>query len=1030
MENIDRVIEAQISGNEAGLGWTKDYIKELDESREIRKECLSNMLTLRRVNFANDFNPAVAVYGESQAGKSYLVDNLLTTTTSPLNIFDGNGQKYGFVERINPTGGGKESTSLISRFTINRYSDNTEYPICAVLLSPVDIVLILCDTYYNDVKKQKFPETPEVKEMVKKLKERYAGKSKVQDIIMDVDVFEIKDYFENTEFAKADAFISSLMATKFFETLSECIRSIGVSEWREVFEYLWNRNQLISDVFDKLIEALKKLNFAKKCYIKIDPLLRQYGTILQVDRLYELFDLTEFKDGDKVIKLKKLDHPYMDVSVDGKTIQNIQKSEFCALTTEVVFTIADDKVGATEKAHLLKEKPFLEYMDVLDFPGARSRKLIDEEEITKADTCLMLLRGKVAYLFNKYSKQYLITNLMFCHHDVKSEVSTLSGLLSGWIHSAIGKTPEERAKYILDGDVSPLFIVSTKFNMDLKRQPIDSMGSYEEMEQAKKERWERRFDSTLVDLIHEAPTDPWFSKWKPGQPFKNMYLLRGYSFSCQDGIYEGYQKMVEVEVEEGGEKKKKKIWVSRYWKQGEDGTWNEVGENEGGVMREMSYNANYNEFIDELKDTFVDAKNKFVQEHFENPEKSWNEAVQLNHDGSAWIIENLTKAASKANFSRERKFSSIIEECFERLFNTLRKKYHDDKADSNLREALNEAGRLDFALDANFGKDKYLFSEFLDTMLVTEEDIHDVVINAINSVVVNDKTDLSVLFVIRDRAGIMPDDTEESARVKLMKAYHLMSDAELDEYLKNYGLTMEDIINPPRVMNIGRIIVTAVEKKWFDEHLDKERFESFAERGIERSSITSLFGRMKTLYYDELNMTERITEQIKPYISSPQQLDEMVDMLADLISENINKFVNTMGTAFFGSGLWGRLKETVEFNKFDINIDVAEEDDVTWDEDDAKKETVTVFDIFDNFEEIESYENHDKRQHLSNYQTFKLWTERMKVAYLAICGVPQYDVNANNALKAIFQNRIIGEEALQPLVAKTRVDVSCFVENK
>ena len=65
MENIKQVIKAQYSGNEAGLNWTKSFIKDMDESREIRKECLTNQLVLNRVNFANDFNPSVAVFGES-----------------------------------------------------------------------------------------------------------------------------------------------------------------------------------------------------------------------------------------------------------------------------------------------------------------------------------------------------------------------------------------------------------------------------------------------------------------------------------------------------------------------------------------------------------------------------------------------------------------------------------------------------------------------------------------------------------------------------------------------------------------------------------------------------------------------------------------------------------------------------------------------------------------------------------------------------------------------------------------------------
>lgn len=997
MENIEQVIKAQISGNEAGLQWTRRFIKDLEESREIRRECLTNQLTLNRVGFANDFNPAVAVYGESQVGKSYLVDNLLTTDRSPLTIYDGSGKGYGFIESINPIGGGKESTSLISRFTINRYSENPDFPICCVMLTPVDIVLILCDTYFNDVKKQQFPEKDQIVEKIKWIKSTYSGKSIVQDHIKDVDIFEIKDYFENTEFAKGDNFIDNLIATGFFETLSECIKGIGVTEWRGIFEYLWNGNPLISAVFDKLIATLQKLGFKKKCYIKIDPLLRRDGTILQVDRLYELFGLTEILVDGKPATVDVAKVKDMDVWNEEKVI-NVQKSDFCALTTEVVFTIKDDTVEQSSDADLVKEKPFLEYMDVLDFPGARSRKMIDADQITQSETCLMLLRGKVAYLFNKYSKQYLISNLMFCHHDTKSEVSTLSGLLKGWIQSTVGRNPAERAEYIRSSEISPLFIVGTKFNTDLVRQPIDSVGSAEEKEQVKKARWVKRFNSTLGDLIHETPDDPWLSEWTPGKPFRNMYLLRAYNYSCQSGVYVGYQKRVDGE------------WQDNYV---------------DGRRREEAISEEYQTFLPELKRTFLE--NDFVKAHFEDPSKSWDEAVELNHDGSAWIIENLTKAAKTSKLSREMRFDKMLRECFQRLYTVLRRKYHDDKADSNLREALQDAGRLDLMLDTLFGKDKFFFSDFIGTMEVKEEDFHDVILNTINGIKVVDNTDLSVLFAIRDRAKILPEDNEEAARNKLKAAYHLASDAELDEFLKSYGLTLEMIINPPQVMNIGRIIVTAVEDSWFNEHLKKERFQEFVDRGLTAQSITNLFTRMKSLYYQELNMTERITEQIKPYISSPQQLDDMVDMLADLISEMINQFVNTMGTAYFGTGLWGRLKDTVEFNKFDINIDVAEEENIELDEDDAKKETVEVFEMFDNLEEIlnEVPVNPEKLRHFSNYSTYRLWTERMKVAYLAICGVPNYDVNANNALKALFKNSIVGVSELKPLITAD-MDPQCF----
>lgn len=1001
MDNTDKIIEVQRYANEAGLKWTKSYIEDLKESREIREECLMNQLTLNRIDFANKFNPAVAVYGESQVGKSYLVGSLLNTEKSPLAIYDGI-KSYGFIEDINPYGQGKESTSIITRFTINRPSDmdNKEYPICAVMLTPVDVVLILCDAYYNDIKQQKFPEKEEIQEEIKRIRERYMNQPKVQETITDVDIFEIKDYFENIEFAKGEMFITYLQSLGYFETLSECIGSIDFSHWRDVFGYLWNRIPLIGDVFDKLINTLRLLDFRKRCYIKIDPLLRDYGTILQVDRIYQLFGFSEVMIDDETKKVEVAVVQDMEVW-NGERAITIQKSEFCALATELILTISDINDENAEASELLKEKPFLKYMDVLDFPGARSRLEIEASQITNWDTCLMLLRGKVAYLFNKYSRQYLISNLMFCHHALKSEVSTLKHLLQGWINSTIGKNPEERAKYIRSSEISPLFIVGTKFNDDLWRQPIDSMGSEQGKRKAKENRWALRFDN-LRDLIHESALDPWFSQWVPDQPFKNMYLLRDYQYSCQRGIYEGYQV------------------------QDEKGDWHDVYD-ENGRRRETGIKENYVDFIRELKETFLE--NKFVQAHFENPNKSWDEAAALNHDGSQWIIDNLNKAAKKARISREMKFDQMLGECFERLYMVLRKKYHDDNADSRLREALEEAGDLDLRLNILFGKDKYFFSEFIDTILVREDDFHDIIMDTISGIKLLNDTDLSTLFALRDEAGITSDDTEQTARQKIKKKHNLSSDEKVDEYLKDYGLTITDVINPPQVMNVGHIIVDAVEKHWFEKHLQLDRFQEFVERGLPPQSITALFKRLKDLYYDEeVRMTEVITMKIMPYIASPQQLGTMVDMLADLFSECINKYVNTMGAAYFGEGLWKRLKDTVLFNSFNINVDVAYQDDVDLDEDKTKQEVNTVFEMFDNIEAIlnEVPVNREKLQYFSNYRIYRLWTERMKLAYLAKGGVPNYDVDANNALRIIILNRIINVPELKPLIISSGVDISCF----
>ena len=62
-----------------------------------------------------------------------------------------NDKKYDFLKDINPTGG-VESTGVVTRFTIDHVSNNTNFPIRSKLFSISDLIIILTDSYLNDIK--------------------------------------------------------------------------------------------------------------------------------------------------------------------------------------------------------------------------------------------------------------------------------------------------------------------------------------------------------------------------------------------------------------------------------------------------------------------------------------------------------------------------------------------------------------------------------------------------------------------------------------------------------------------------------------------------------------------------------------------------------------------------------------------------------------------------------------------------------------------------------------------------------------
>lgn len=978
MENQDKIIEAQIYANKAGLGWGKAFLKGTD-LRELREELISNRIKLKRIRFASSMNPAAAVFGESQVGKSYLVDNLLASSKGPLMIYDGYGQAFGFIDKINPIGDGKESTSLVSRFTTKKQWVNDDYPIKAMLLSPIDVVLTICDSFFNDVKTpiESFPTRDEIKAKIEELNVRYLDKPSVQDYVTEDEIFEMKEYFGLGVLNNGENFITTLRDLRFFENLALIIKSVSVNEWIDVFSFLWNNNSVLNSVFRRLIDAYQSLGFKNTVYIKMDAILREDGTILQVDRLFELFGITEFANGDKVQKARV---PNMDVWT-GEGSVSVTKSAFCALAAELVLKIADD---------LEEEKPFLSKLDILDFPGARSREMLDPEKITDDIACNLLIRGKVAYLFNKYSQQYLISNLLFCHHKDKSEVKTLSGLLEGWINGMVGSSPEARADFMRKAEIAPLFIVGTKFNVDLEKKPIDNTyfenGSMDSIDG----RWDTRF-SNLSKLIGQQTK--WFDEWTPGKPFDNLYLLRAYNYSCERGLFDGY------EIQDPA-----------------TGKWDLRVDESGKILGEKEVNDNYKKFLPVLKESFE--KFDFVKKHFKDPEKSWNEAATVKHDGSDWIISNLTISSMHAFDSRTAQFDEMIMQLMERLCKKLKSYYHDDNSDLELKRALESAGDLDFMLDMLFGKDKYFFSEFISSMLVREDRLYDVILDASHSARMLDKTDLSVLFAIRDRAHINPElDEEENYRL-MREAYHMSTNKEVDDYLQSVGFTMHDVINPPMVKNFARIIVDATEEVWMNEYLTLERFQEFVDRGMPEKTIETLLANLRVLYSEKLHMSALIAEHIHPYVTAPDKLDDMAEMLADICAEMINRFVNTVGTAYFYDELWQDVKATVEHNGFNINIDAIDYSSQKFDEESTRKNLNEVFNVFDNVDTILNQVPVDtgKLSYFSNYHAYREWTELMKIAYLATCGIPKYDVQMNNELRLILLNNIVNIDCLKGVI--------------
>ena len=163
-----------------------------------RKKLVEYRRELKRKMSLLNSNPAVAIFGESQQGKSYLVSSLLSERATPFHVIDGNGISHDFIEKINPRGGMVESTGVVTRFSTDYEWLDNNYPVRAKLLSISDLILVLCDSYLSDVKvnSDNIFRSEEINERISDFQRKYDGASLNQTVLTEDDIYEIKDYFK------------------------------------------------------------------------------------------------------------------------------------------------------------------------------------------------------------------------------------------------------------------------------------------------------------------------------------------------------------------------------------------------------------------------------------------------------------------------------------------------------------------------------------------------------------------------------------------------------------------------------------------------------------------------------------------------------------------------------------------------------------------------------------------------------------------------------------------------------------------
>lgn len=965
-------VNTQINNINDAIEWIR--VNRPDHFEQRFLQLVGERCRLRKIAATEAENPAIAAYGESQKGKSYVITNLLSDNGSPFTI-KAPDREYDFVKEINPITNNVEATGVVTRFTTfgadkGRY--NPAFPVLVKLLKVAEIATILCDGYHSDITDYQSYSDSEIEQIAVDIYDRYRDKPELPDAaIVEDDIIDMKDYLRRCTGGATQA----LLRSPYFDKLALVVRRIPAADRAEVFAPLWHRNATLTRLFTRLSDALARLSYATEVYLPVEAVLNTRLTLMSVQRINELGS-TDKSSADYFT-----DVVIREAGGKESMVKDFDKSELSALCAEAVFKVEDRFLDSTVSYDLsmidpsvagrIETAPFrkdiLRNTDLLDFPGARARNQLKEENLDKTDAksamsndANVYLRGKVAYLFNRYSDSGLINILLFCHDNAQRNDDTLYITIENWVKQYVGDNPRARARTIgLAGGVSPFFLIATKFNIDMAMgdtNPDDVTNSRPAIDQ----RWADRFNVVLFkEVIHGQDAD-WFRNWvSEGETFKNTYLLRDYKYSGDTGkgnnLYSGFAA---------------------------------TGRESEPVIPRSYY--------DRMRLSFTESPH--VRKFFADPEAAWDAAATMNNDGALYLFRNLAKAASHMRSTREQLTAATLTQIAKAVIEILKDYHHDDDAAKQLVSDMNRACAIRRELLFACNADNYFFGRMIQNLQTTEKRVYNCLYNVLNSTELNaDVNSFDNYELIRKDVGRRLDrcssDNDNAQKWEcLMIAWGLPDREAVEEYLARRDVKADLLFsgNFKRRSN-SVIIADKVFESWLEVIKSPQSLAKVTEGGtFDPIEMSALIDNIRNTAV-KLQLPRRLEQAIADFVNVMNVASVNVAPVADIMASMINDFVGDIGFRYRTPDEVAAANRIIDENpmRFEPLDYISRSASVPDDED----ELTALFNrIYANPEAVTPAFEH-------NYYR---WIEYMIVSFLLKGRVIDYDVNANRRLGEIL----------------------------
>lgn len=456
----------------------------------------------------------IGVFGASQAGKSFLVSQMASQGERLTTQWDG--MTIDYLNHVNPPGGNKEATGFVTRFTHSQDAGLPGFPAKVRVFNECDIAKILINSFYYDLDLQQVTVNLDTSYLLSHVQE-CLSKYKAPDTAAS----DSKEYVPSYEELVSLALYAQSHSNKnlqelgplhpFWKAVYAAAPQLTAEGRAHLFSVLWHKTALFTMMYMTVVSALVKFRGQDYVYVpssvfitfdeqKNTYLQRKGGGLLCVDALNDLFSESET----------------VEVALNAEEKVSVPYAVLAAAAVELAFP--------------LPEQSAVNSFDVLDFPGARSRKKDDLKVITQGDEQFdghhptpamrqyggdFMRRGKVAYLFDRYTQRQEVDVMFFClGANTQPEVSDLTLIINDFIRENIGATPQDRMRF----PYPPLIAVMTRFDELISREVAYLTNPARPLNTDTEER--------VKMVLEKIQAQEWMQEWTPGQPFNNFFVAR------------------------------------------------------------------------------------------------------------------------------------------------------------------------------------------------------------------------------------------------------------------------------------------------------------------------------------------------------------------------------------------------------------------------------------------------------------------------------------------------------------------------